>query len=103
MNTLLDGFTAEFGPIADRFELLTLTLAEAADKTRADLARPGVYIFTTDDGVVKAGRHLDSHITCKFAWSMYGTARRGRTFARVWKVLLRAENASLTGHRSGTV
>lgn len=51
-------FRAEFGDIADKFQIHNIALADAARDKTPGAAAPGVYVFLKGDQVLKVGRHL---------------------------------------------
>ena len=55
-NEISEIIRQEFGQIADRFEILDLTMDKAAGAKTP--ARAGVYVFWKGGSVIKVGRHL---------------------------------------------
>ncbi len=58
LNEILVRIRREFGALTDKFEVYDLPLATIPKDKTAGAANPGVYVYLSDDGVVKVGRHL---------------------------------------------
>lgn len=53
-----DMVSDEFGPINEKFQMLTINLAVARQDNTPGAAMPGVYLFLKDEQVIKIGRSL---------------------------------------------
>jgi len=51
----------EYGPMSDRINIHDLSIKQATDKTNADIAKPGVYVFwEAPNSVIKVGKHFQN-------------------------------------------
>lgn len=56
LETLINSFEAEFGAIADKFEVLTPLHADRLSNNEM-LCKPGVYVFYRNETIWKVGKH----------------------------------------------
>ena len=60
IGTVIERFRKEFGSLADRFAVFTLTYYDAAQSADPLVARPGVYVHHSRGEVVKVGRSFSN-------------------------------------------
>lgn len=87
-------FRAEFGAVAEKFQLSILTLTDVLSPNRIPMARPGVYIFWKDNAVIKVGRHFINsekraleHIRYNTAGTMSQLNADGRVYLLFFTVI----------------